>query len=205
MTAPVTRRSLRSQLGRTDAPASEPRPSGRAARSRAGSVIADVLLWVAALAGVICIVLVILAFTAQITLIMFRTGSMSPTIPAGSVAVVQRIPADQIAVGDVVTVDRPGELPVTHRVTSITPGSGVQERTITMRGDANAGDDPFPYPVTRVRLVLFSVPGIATLIVGMGDPLVLGGLTAAATGLVVWAFWPRSGRRRRDRVAGGVT
>ncbi|WP_312170785.1 S26 family signal peptidase, partial [Microbacterium sp.] len=70
-------------------------------------MLADIALWIAAVAGVVCMVLVILALTANITLIMFRTGSMSPTIPAGSVAVVQRIPASAIEVGDVVTVDRP--------------------------------------------------------------------------------------------------
>ncbi len=168
-------------------------------------MIGDALLWLAALAGVICIVLVVLAFTAQITLILFRTGSMSPTIPAGSVAVVQRIPASGIEVGDVVTVDRVGELPVTHRVTTIAPGVVPEERIITMRGDANASEDPFPYTVSSVRIVLFSVPGVATLIVGMGNPVVLGTLTLAATTLVVWAFWPRTHRRadRGGRIGAG--
>ncbi|MGO1266499.1 MAG: hypothetical protein ACTMIY_07705 [Microbacterium gubbeenense] len=72
------------------------------------------LLWLAAAAGLICIVLVILAYAANITLIMFRTGSMEPTIPAGSVAVVQQVDAAAASVGDVVTVDRAGELPITH-------------------------------------------------------------------------------------------
>lgn len=194
MTTPMTRRSLREQ---TPSPAAiSSAPASTRARSRPGSIIGDVLLWLAAVAGAICIVLVVLAFTAQITLIMFRTGSMSPTIPAGSVAVVQRVPATEIAVGDVVTVDRAGELPVTHRVTTISPGASADERVITMRGDANAADDAFPYTVSSVRRVLFSVPGIALLIVGMGNPLVLGGLTIAATTLVVWAFWPRRARGR---------
>jgi signal peptidase len=191
MSTPVTRRSLREQIDPLDAPAEE---SGRSPRRRGtGRVLVDILLWIAAIGGVICIVLVALALTAQITLMMFRTGSMAPTIPAGSVAVVQRVPAADIAIGDVVTVDREGQLPVTHRVTSIEPGTG-DARVITMRGDANASDDPFPYTVTSVRVVLFSVPGIATLIVAMGNPIVLGGLTIAATTLVVWAFWPRTGR-----------
>lgn len=195
MSTPVTRRSLREQPDSTPPPAVVPeRPPHR---RRAGGILADVLLWIAAVGGVICIVLVVLAFTAQITLIMFRTGSMSPTIPAGSVAVVQRIPAADVAVGDVVTVDREGELPVTHRVTSVAPGATSAERVITMRGDANVSEDPFPYTVSSVRVVLFSVPGIATVIVGMGNPIVLGGLTIAATTLVVWAFWPRSDRRQR--------
>jgi len=189
MTTPTTRRERREGSGSVAAPtAREPRGVGR--------FLVDSALWIAAAAGVVCIALVVLAFALQVTLIMFRTGSMSPTIPAGSVAVVQRVPASDVVVGDVVTVDRPGELPITHRITSVADGATADERIITMRGDANASDDPFPYAVTSVRRVLFSVPGVASVIAGLGDPLVLAGITVAATALVVWAFWPR---RRRER------
>lgn len=198
MSAP-TRRSLREQATVDDASAS-PAPAAASSRGTLGRALADVLLWLAAAAGGICIVLVIVAFTANITLIMFRTGSMAPTIPAGSVAVVQSVPASEVQVGDVVTVDRAGDLPVTHRITSIAPGASADERVITMRGDANAADDPYPYTVQTVRIVLFSIPGIATVIVAMGDPYVLGGLTIGATVLVVWAFWPRSRKESREQV-----
>ncbi|KJQ54123.1 signal peptidase I [Microbacterium sp. SA39] len=204
MTTPETRRSLREQPVSSGAPAVASASETRTPARGVGRAVGDMLLWIAAVGGVICIVLVVLALTAQITLIMFRTGSMSPTIPAGSVAVVQRIPASEIAIGDVVTVDRAGELPVTHRVTSTEPGRNAEERVITMRGDANASDDPFPYAVTSVRIVLFSIPGIAMLIAGMGNPVVLGALTVGATVLVVWAFWPRSGRRSRPEPTGGA-
>jgi len=187
MSTATTRRELRERSLNVAAPATASAPRRRSA----AKVVADLLLWIAAIGGVICIGLVILAYTAGITLIMFKTGSMSPTIPAGSVAVVQRIPASEIEIGDVVTVDRDGELPVTHRVTSISDGSAPAERVITMKGDANETEDPVPYTVTSGRIVLFSVPGIATIIVGMGNPLVLGGITIAAAVLVVWAFWPR--------------
>ncbi|MFK0240553.1 signal peptidase I [Microbacterium sp. NPDC090281] len=202
MTTPTTRRSLREAAPFTDVvdPQATAVPARR--RARPGRMIGDALLWVAAVAGTVCILLVVLAFTAQITLIMFRTGSMSPTIPAGSVAVVQRVSASEIEVGDVVTVDRAGELPVTHRVTSIDAGASTDERVITMRGDANAAADPFPYSVSSVRKVLFSVPGIALIIAGMGNPVVLGTLTVAATALVVWAFWPRGHRRARSDTEG---
>lgn len=193
MGTPTTRRDLRERIAGGASPAVAPPPASH--RPRIGRMLADTLLWVAATGGVICILLVVLALTSQITLIMFRTGSMSPSIPAGSVAVVQRVPASEVGVGDVVTVDREGELPVTHRIVSVAAGASADERIITMRGDANAADDPFPYPVTTVRIVLFSVPGIAGVIVAMGNPYVLGGITAAATVLVVWAFWPRSSRR----------
>lgn len=192
MTTAVTRRSLREQNPPAVAPAAASAPRRRGP----GRVLADVLLWLAAIGGVVCIVLVILAYSAGVTLIMFKTGSMSPTIPAGSVAIVQRMPASAVAIGDVVTVDREGELPVTHRITSVSPGPSAEERVVTMRGDANAADDPFPYTVDSVRIVLFSVPGIATVVAGLGNPLVLGGITVAAAALVVWAFWPRDGARR---------
>ena len=199
MTAAPTRRSFRAEAGAPEAP----RPIRR---SRAGSVFGEILLWCAAVAGLVCIVLVVLAFTAQITLIMFRTGSMSPTIPAGSVAIVQQIPASQVHVGDVVTVDRPGQLPVTHRVRVVAEGASPSERLLTLRGDANAQDDPAPYEVSHVRIVRFAMPGLAPLIVAFGNPFVLGGLTLGATLLVGWAFWPRKerGPRPRDDEAGGA-
>lgn len=202
MSTPTTRRGLREQALASGAPATAPVPAAPRRRAGIGRVLGDLGLWLAAAAGAICIVLVILAITAGITLIMFRTGSMSPSIPAGSVAIVQRVDATQVRVGDVVTVDRDDELPITHRVTSIEAGATDAERIITMRGDANAVDDPFPYTVTSVRTVLFSIPGIATVIAGMGNPWVLGGLTAGATILVIWAFWPRAGSSTTRRQEG---
>ncbi|WP_167132167.1 signal peptidase I [Paramicrobacterium chengjingii] len=155
------------------------------------------LLNVAAIAGLVCIVLVVLSMVFHISLIMFKTGSMSPTIPQGSVAVVKEIPASEIVVGDVVTVDREGQLPITHRVISV-EGSGT-ERSITMQGDANDYPDPAPYEVTHVRTVLWSVPAIANVIVWMSNPFVLGGLTIGASILVTWAFWPRRGTSAKRR------
>ena len=154
------------------------------------------LLNLAAAGGVVCIAAVIAAFAFNITLIMFKTGSMSPTIPAGSLSVVKEIPAADINVGDVVTVDRPGKLPVTHRVTSVLAADG-DARSITMRGDANGADDPAPYTVSQVRIVLFSFPGLAYAVVAVSHPLVMGGVTLAAAVLVTWAFWPRTEKRRR--------
>jgi signal peptidase len=171
----------------------------RTRRTPAG-VIGDILLWAASIGGVICILLVLATVLFHVTLIMFKTGSMEPTIPTGSLAVVHEIPASQIDVGQIVTVDRPGQLPVTHRVTSVT-GSG-DTRTITLRGDANPTDDVAPYVVGTVREVWTWVPGWAQVVVWFSNPVVLGGLTFGATALVTWAFWPRDaghGRRRAAR------
>lgn len=183
-------------------------------RGDAARAVGSALLNLAALGGLVCIVLVVLSAVCNVSLIMFKTGSMSPTIPAGSLAAVREIPASEIEVGDVLTVDRPGELPVTHRVTSIA-GAG-ESRTITMRGDANAADDPLPYTVTSAREVLLSVPHLAKAVVWFSNPWVLGALTLAASALVTWAFWPRGGggerrprhgarpSRERDRAPAGA-
>lgn len=174
------------------------RGSARAAGRTAASVVRSVLLNLAAIAGGICIVLVILAFAFHITLIMFRTGSMSPSIPTGSVAVVHRIPASEAKVGQIVTVDRQGELPVTHRIVTTTPGPNGTT-TLTLKGDANSAPDPVSYQVTTVRKVLASAPGLAYFIVWLDSPLVIGGLTLAVAALVTWVLWPR---QRRSQTSG---
>ncbi len=159
---------------------------------KATGVLAELGLTVLAIAGAVCIALVIAAEVFGVSIILFSTGSMSPTIPAGSAALVREIPASEVAVGDVVTVDRPGALPVTHRVVAV-DGTG-STRELTLRGDANPVNDPSPYEVGHVRLVIASVPGLAPAIAAAGEPAVLGTVTVLVAGVVTWAFWPRTAR-----------
>ncbi|MGW9159436.1 MULTISPECIES: hypothetical protein [unclassified Microbacterium] len=166
--------------------------------ARTSRLVRDVVLAMAAIGGAACIVFAVLAFTGGYSLMMFKTGSMSPTIPAGSVALVQRVPASDIVVGDVVTVDRAGTLPITHRVTSVRDGAGPAERVLTMRGDANPVDDPTSYTITEARIVRGSVPNLAPVIAQFGNPWVLGSLTLGTAFLVAWAFWPRRETTRPD-------
>lgn len=174
----------------------------RPAVSRAGRAV-DSILTLLAVGGSLCIVLVLLAVVFHVSIIMFKTGSMSPTIPTGSIALVQEVPADAVAVGDVVTVDRPGMLPVTHRVTSVvedaaaTASATAHARTLTLKGDANRSEDPAPYTVDSVKRVIFSVPGIAPLVAQASNPAVLGTTTVVMAGVVTWAFWPRRVRAKQ--------
>jgi signal peptidase len=133
--------------------------------------VSAILLNIAAIGGTICIVTVVAALFFNITLIMFKTGSMSPAIPAGSLAIVQKIPASQVHVGDVVTVDRGNQLPITHRVVSVSPHGN--EYALTLRGDANSENDPEPYITSDVRIVLFSMPGLAFPVAALSHPIVL--------------------------------
>lgn len=172
-------------------------------RRTAASRIGDQILSLLAVAGSLCIVLVVLGVFFQISIMMFRTGSMSPTITAGSIAFVREIPAAQIAVDDVVTVEQKHAiLPVTHRVVEILDvDDSTGFATFTMKGDANESLDAAPYAVPTVKRVLFSVPAIAPVIQWFSNPKVIGGLTLGATALVVWAFWPR----RSDEEMGDLT
>ena len=160
-------------------------------RKTAWSRAEDALLTILAALGVVCIAATIAAFALSISLIMFKTGSMSPTIPTGSLAVVKQIPATAIQVGDVVTVSRgEGQLPVTHRVLTAVP-VGDGRVTIEMQGDANDSPDPHPYVVAEARKVLWHVPGLAYVVARVSQPIYMAGITLAASLLVVWAFWPR--------------
>ncbi|WP_440220275.1 signal peptidase I [Dietzia sp. MNB45] len=160
-------------------------------RPSVGVRFVDGLLTVFATLGVVCIAATIAAFALNISLIMFKTGSMSPTIPTGSLAVVRLIPASDIKVGDVTTVSRgEGQLPVTHRIVSVSPVGG-DTYSIEMKGDANDSPDAQPYEVTEVKKVLWHVPGLAYVVAAVSQPKYMAGITVAASFLVVWAFWPR--------------
>ncbi|SMQ59733.1 signal peptidase I [Agreia sp. VKM Ac-1783] len=158
--------------------------------------VRELLLNIASVLGAVCIVLTVAALLFNITLIMFKTGSMSPTIPAGSLALVREIPASEVRVGDVVTVDRPDQLPVTHRVVAAQPGADGQS-VLTLRGDANPVDDPAPYTVSTVRIVMASVPGLAFAVVAMSNPWALAAVSVVVASFITWYFWPRSTPRER--------
>jgi signal peptidase len=172
-------------------------------RRRGAKVAGEVLLTVAAIGGTICILAVVVAMVFHVTFILFKTGSMTPTIPTGSLAVVQRIPASEIRVGDIVTVDRGTLLPITHRVTSVkkAPTDDVASRQITMKGDANTAPDPEPYVVSHVRRVMLSVPGLAYPLVAISNPLVIGGITVGAAALITWTFWPGGSAKPQETTA----
>lgn len=154
--------------------------------------LTDLLLTAAAALGVLCAILALTGWLCGFGVILFRTGSMSPSIPAGSAALVREVPAADVRIGDVVTVDRPGTLPVTHRVARVDAVPGDPEaRDLVLRGDANSADDPSPYRVDSVRRVLGSVAGLAPALARWQQPAVLGPMAVLVAAGVVVAFWPR--------------
>ncbi|SDE82754.1 signal peptidase I [Pseudonocardia oroxyli] len=92
------------------------------------------------------------------------SGSMEPTLPVGSVAVIRPVEPARLGVGDVVNfTDRDastGEARVvTHRIVAVQPGP----RFVT-RGDANPVDDPNPVAAADVHGELwYDVPSVGTV------------------------------------------
>ncbi|MHA6792590.1 signal peptidase I [Pseudonocardia bannensis] len=124
--------------------------------------------WIATLA-LVAVVAAALAVAvvpaiAGATPLTVLSGSMEPALPVGSTVVVRPRPADQIAVGDVITfIDRDettGDTRVvTHRVIGVEPGPAFR----TM-GDANNAPDPGVVETADVRGVQwYVVPWVGSI------------------------------------------
>lgn len=149
------------------------------------------LLVLLACAGTVCIIATLMAAVGGYSLVLFKTGSMSPTIPAGSLALVRKISASDIRVGDVITVDRAGKLPVTHRVTAVHPSTAPGRREVTLKGDANEYEDAEPYDIESARIVVWSAAGLAEPLIWLTRPWAVGIAALGVSTIIVWAFWPR--------------
>lgn len=154
----------------------------------------EIALTTLALAGSLCLIAVVAGAWLDISLIVFRTGSMSPGIEPGAIAVVQEVPASSLTRGDIATVQREGSsLPVTHRVVASAADPADHHKVfLTMKGDANASEDPVTYNVQSAKKLLVSVPGFGYWVMRLQSPWFMGFCTVAMAALVTWTFWPRS-------------
>lgn len=116
------------------------------------------------LAVVSIVVLGLLALTVGPKLLPYqalvvRSGSMSPTIPTGSVVFYHQVAAAHVRVGQVIVFDRPGVAGerVTHRVYKIV--NGPTGRYFLTKGDANGSPDDWQIPAVGTGWVAgFHVP-----------------------------------------------
>ncbi|GAC81185.1 signal peptidase, endoplasmic reticulum-type [Gordonia malaquae] len=157
------------------------RPTGRSRR--------EVALNVGAVLGLICIVVAVASTLFGITPLVFRSGSMEPDIPTGSLALARTVDAADIRVGDVVSVNNDHGTRISHRVVAIEPaGDGVV--SLTLKGDANRAPDGLPYTVTAADRVVAHVPllGYAAAWLSSKSAIFLGGIVAGA--LLMLAFGP---------------
>ena len=168
-------------------------PRHARARRRSGRV-KDIVLVVAALLGLATVGWTVFTQVTGATIIVLKTGSMSPGMPQGSGALSLPAAAPELKIGDIVSAKLDdASLPVTHRIVRIdeVPDS-PQKRQLVLQGDANETEDLFPYTVERVLRVQFAIPHAGTVLSVVTSPLFLGGLVLMIGMLVVWAFWPAS-------------
>lgn len=176
-------------------PAQSPARTGRATAGRTRR-LREVGLTAGAILGVVCALAASASMFLGVTPLVFRSGSMAPTIPTGSFALARPAEADQVEAGDIVSVVDSADVHITHRVTAV-EAAGEGRALIRMRGDANDAEDPTPYVVSEVDRVFVHVPHLGYVVAWLSHPVAifLGGMIAG--GLVVIAF-----ARQRDEEAG---
>lgn len=131
------------------------------------------------------------------SVVVFRTGSMAPAMPQGTLAVVAPVDAADLKVGDVITVARGDHsLPVTHRIIEISSPSDLPDptREIFLQGDANNHPDMEPYHIEVAQRVVFSVPRLGSVLMALQSFPGTALLVTAAGALTTWALWPRGKR-----------
>lgn len=140
-----------------------------------------------AVAGALCLVAVAASMLLGITPLIFRSGSMAPTIGTGALALARTVPAEQLEVGDIVSLEDPTGVRLTHRVVDVDPG-GNNTAVLRLKGDANTAPDPQPYVVAHADRVFFHIDGLGYVVAWLSNPVAvfLGGMVAG--GLLVIAF-----------------
>jgi signal peptidase len=106
--------------------------------------------------------------------IVVQGGSMATSLPVGSIAVTEQVPAEAINVGDVILFHPPATSPnhasVMHRVVSVREENG--QRLFRTKGDANATPDPWEFGLegNGARLV-YAVPYVGYLVAYVRTPV----------------------------------
>ena len=164
---------------------------------RTTAVITICLVAALALAAVVAV------RSDRIRCLRVLTGSMNPTVPAGSLVAGTRINAGAVQVGDIVVFvppppyRAPGGAPIAHRILHVASRQG--DSYLTTKGDANRVADPWLIDANRTTLyrVQWHSEAAGTVI---GDAHKWGPASAAA--LLVVPAW-LAGMRRLTRGAKG--
>lgn len=157
-------------------------------------VVREVVLWLGAVVGVLCLVVAAAAVFFGVTPLVFRSGSMSPSIPTGALALARTTPADDLSVGDVVSVIRADGERVTHRLVSKKPASDGRW-SLVVKGDANSEPDPLPVVTSAADRVFWSTPTLGFVLQDVSKPQFVFPAGALFGMLAVIGFRPPLDRR----------
>lgn len=160
-------------------------------------VLREVGLTVAAVLGVVVLVGGVAVAGVRVRALVFRSGSMAPTIDTGGLGISHVEPAARIERGDIVTVNASSGVRVTHRVVGIAP-AGSGRVALTLKGDANPVADSETYVVSEAPVLAFGVPKAGYVLGWLAGPtgLPLLGVYGAVMGyLMLRRTRPESGAR----------
>jgi signal peptidase I len=160
--------------------------------------VGDAFLTVAAIAGVLGLLLFLGIQTGRLQTLVVVSGSMIPTYEVGDAIVSRRVPASTLEVGDVVSVFTRDGVLVTHRIVGIDEGPDGPARTLTLRGDNNPVDDPEPYVVPDALVPMVRIPGVRDAIEVLRRPTVGIPVVVASCALVGFALMPSGKKRSED-------
>lgn len=165
------------ELEMTTSQQTTPQESHAPAQERTAlGLVGKILGWVALVAAGL-VVLGLLAITIgprflPYQALIVRSGSMSPTIPTGSIVFYTKIPSSKVKVGDVIVFQKPGSTneKVTHRVYKI--GQGSTGTYFITKGDANGTPDDWRVPaVGSGWIARFHIPSIGYALVRLQSTL----------------------------------
>jgi len=120
------------------------------------SRLREATLWAGAVLGLLSLVAGVAVMFFGFTFLIFRSGSMGPDIPTGSLALARTTPSAELEPGDVVSVLASNGARITHRLVSSTVRG--EEASLILQGDANGTPDAEIYQVTEAERAIVSVP-----------------------------------------------
>lgn len=175
-------------------------PATAHTRHRRRKLAREIALTIGAVAGLFCVLVALAAVIFGITPLVFRSGSMSPAIETGALAISTTTPATEIEVGDVVNVTNASGDGITHRVVDI-GAVGTDSVQIVLQGDANTEADAETYIVDEVGRVVFSVPKLGYAVTWLSGPaaVFLGGVFVGVLIMIAWRPGDKSDRDKGDR------
>lgn len=127
----------------------------------------DLALTLSAMFGLLCVVMLLMGALSGLRPVIVLSGSMSPSLPAGSLAVARPVSATELHTGDVVTV-ADGDRQVTHRIVAIDHDG--DSATLQLKGDANPRPDDQAHEVWSAPRVVASVAGAGRVIAWLSRP-----------------------------------
>jgi signal peptidase I len=141
-----------------------------AVRRSTGRLVSALLLLVALVLAALFLAPKLLGYETYV----ITTGSMTGTAGPGSLVISQRVPADRLAVGDVVTYAPPAATGIDHLVTHRITEIGEDEagaRTFRTKGDANPVVDfwTFSFDSAEQPRMVLSVPELGRPVLWMAD------------------------------------